>query len=229
MWLRAPAKRRTLPVFIETEAVRVNANLMCIQCGADTGITKRFARMAVCPYCRSVLIVIGDAVRRRGEAAVLVEADSPFFVGETGDVAGRPFAVHGRLHYSEGRAEWDEWFVTIDGEPAWISDDGGDWRVTREEPVSPGDAAALAAAAPGAPVVVNGGKLLVEEQGRARLIGFEGGVPAEYEAGAPYAYTDAVTTDGRVVTLERRADGDRLFAGRVIAFDDVRFDHTMWE
>ena len=82
--------------------------------------------MAVCSYCRSILVRDGDALRRMGQSAELFEDHSPLQLGVTGHYQGEGFALVGRLQMGYDGGVWNEWNALFDnGRSGWLSEDNG--------------------------------------------------------------------------------------------------------
>jgi len=104
----------------------------CPNCGAPLEFASAASASAVCSYCRSSLLREGEALRKIGQSAELIEDYSPLQLGASGRYMGAGFTVVGRLQLGYADGQWNEWHLLFDGEPdsaqarsAWLSEDNG--------------------------------------------------------------------------------------------------------
>lgn len=216
----------------------------CPQCGAPVTVDRRFAHMAVCASCRSVVTFGEAAAEVAGTMSALPATPSRLFVGATGRVEGQPFRVVGRVRYGYQRGYWDEWALSMaDGATRWLSEDEGELELEAEVPVDEatlGGGEALPAAAsltPGASVIAAGRAFRVVERDTAFCEGGEGQLPFVLVQGdrVPFADLRGGGSGGSSVgaaevgTLEDLPDGTRLYLGRALAPTELVLDATRQE
>ena len=121
----------------------------CPSCGAELQPDTRLAHLVVCEFCDSAIVLDEKAARVSGKMAVLAQTPGPLYVGGTGRLMERDFAVLGRVRYGYSKGYWDEWYLAFeDGSAAWISEDENEFTLetAAQEESSPID---YAAAEPG--------------------------------------------------------------------------------
>ena len=187
--------------------------------------------MAVCASCRSVVTFGEDAAAVAGTMSALPATPSALFVGATGRVAERAFAVVGRVRYGYQRGYWDEWALSMgDGSTWWLSEDEGELELEAEVPqadVGPGPGAA-ASLAPGAAITAGGRGFRVVERDTAICEGGEGQLPFVVVQGArvPFADLRGEASAAEVGTLEDLPGDTRLYVGRALAPGELVLDAT---
>ncbi|CAN5281771.1 hypothetical protein BH11PSE10_BH11PSE10_03990 [soil metagenome] len=102
----------------------------CPNCGAPVEFASSASASAVCSFCRSTLLREGDALRKIGLSAELIEDYSPLQLGAAGRYAGAAFTIVGRLQFAYAEGTWNEWHALFDGAPdgqksGWLSEDNG--------------------------------------------------------------------------------------------------------
>lgn len=102
----------------------------CPGCGAAVPFASAAAPYAICGYCRSTVVREGEALRRIGESAVLLDTRSRLQVGVSGRWAGHGFVLVGRVQFAYGPdaaapdGTWTEWHALFDdGRSGWLSED----------------------------------------------------------------------------------------------------------
>ena len=98
----------------------------CPNCGAPVEFASAASASAVCSFCRSTLLRDGDALRKIGISAELIEDYSPLQLGAAGRYSGAVFTLVGRLQFGEAQGSWNEWHALFDsGRSGWLSEDNG--------------------------------------------------------------------------------------------------------
>lgn len=98
----------------------------CPNCGAPVEFASSASASAVCSFCRSTLLREGDALRKIGQSAELIEDYSPLQLGAAGRYSGEAFTVIGRLQFGYAQGSWNEWHALFDGgRSGWLSEDNG--------------------------------------------------------------------------------------------------------
>ena len=98
----------------------------CPNCGAPVEFTSAASASAVCSFCRSTLLRDGDALRKIGVSAELIEDYSPLQLGAAGRYSGEAFTLVGRLQFGYAQGTWNEWHALFDsGRSGWLSEDNG--------------------------------------------------------------------------------------------------------
>ena len=112
----------------------------CPNCGAPVEFASSASAIAICSFCRSTLLREGDALRKIGISAELIEDYSPLQLGASGRSVGQAFTVIGRLQFGYAEGSWNEWHVLFDSSPngqktAWLSEDNGSFVLAFDAPL----------------------------------------------------------------------------------------------
>ncbi|MBM3117454.1 DUF4178 domain-containing protein [Jeongeupia naejangsanensis] len=103
----------------------------CPSCGAEVVFRSTISVMAVCEYCRTVVLRDADAVREQGRLANVLEDASPLQIGSSGVWQGRHFALVGRIQLRYDAGFWNEWYALFDdGSAGWLAEAGGQYVFT---------------------------------------------------------------------------------------------------
>ncbi|BCL76578.1 hypothetical protein JHS3_23140 [Jeongeupia sp. HS-3] len=103
----------------------------CPSCGAEVVFRSTISVMAVCEYCRTVVLRDADAVREQGKLSNVLEDASPLQIGSSGVYLGRHFALVGRIQLRYDAGYWNEWYALFDdGSAGWLAEAGGQYVFT---------------------------------------------------------------------------------------------------
>jgi hypothetical protein len=198
----------------------------CPQCGGPLHFGGASSLVSICVHCRSAIARSDASLEWLGQVPDLVATDTRLAIGASGRIQGDAFAVLGRARLSEGRAEWDEWYVVwSDGDFGWLAEAQGRLIVTRRV-----DLASIAALpplerlTPGMRLQIEGlGELAIEQVGRATLVSAQGELPFTPQFDASYRFVDASLPGGGYVTLDYGSGDERLevFAGHELSYEDA--------
>jgi DNA-directed RNA polymerase subunit RPC12/RpoP len=203
--------------------------VLCPSCGGELAADSRYARLVVCGYCDSAIVLDEKTARVAGKMAVLAQTPTPLFVGGTGRVLDRAFSVLGRVRYGYAKGYWDEWYLLFDdGETGWISEDERNITLERLEP--PGAwKGEFATVSPGDNLSVAGSMFHVDEKNIAECEGGEGQLPFAIVSGEKVPFLD-LSNDEAFATVEFDTEGEtRVFRGTRVDFDDLVMDQSAEE
>lgn len=204
--------------------------MFCPSCGAEIEADRRFAKLVVCGFCESAVILDEKAARIAGKMSVLALTPSPLFVGGTGELLGRNFNILGRVRYGYERGYWDEWYLAFDdGSTAWIGEDENNFALESHDesetvPIEYADAY------PGQAVQLGETAFHLDEKGIAICEGGEGQLPFPIVSGERVPFLDLSLGD-KFATVEYDIEDQtaRVFRGRRLDIGDVRMDYTAEE
>ncbi len=194
----------------------------CSSCGAPIEIVNRFSKVMVCNYCGSHLKIEGDNLGLAGEYPKLAEYPSIFSVGATGKILGQPMRVLGRMRYKYDGGHYDEWFIELDGENAWLTEDEGTYTLFTET-IEMVDIPEIETLRAGQNFMLGENKAMVKEIGSAVVEGGEGELLFYVEPNTEVTYIDAIS-DGKKVSIEYSEDEMEIFAGRSLMKRDIEVD-----
>lgn len=191
----------------------------CASCGAPVEIKNRFSKVFICGYCGSHLKVSEGGLDIAGKYPKLADFPSIFHIGASGTILGKPFAALGRMRYRYDGGFFDEWFVDLDGDKAWLTEDEGTYTLYTGLYVA-ADIPDINTIKPGQNIMVGDKKAMVKEKGRAVVEGGEGELFFYVKPGSEVVYMDAVCGGSRV-SVEYTGDEMEIFSGRPLLKRDI--------
>lgn len=192
----------------------------CPSCGAMVPFASSIALLAVCPFCRSLVRRKDLDVELLGQSAQLQPDGSPLKVGASGSFDGVPFNVMGRVQLKTKYGFWNEWYLEFaDGRQGWLGEAQGTYAVSFKVE---GKAPARKDVAMGSDVAVGGRTYRVRDLLEASYLAAEGALPYKPPLGAKAESADLVGDRGTFATLDWSEDEPLAFAGRYVAFDDLK-------
>jgi membrane protease subunit (stomatin/prohibitin family) len=149
------------------------AQMNCSSCGAPLEVTNRFSKVLVCSYCGTHLKVQGDSLSESGKYPKLADFPSILEIGKGGTILGKPFTALGRMQYKGDGYRYNEWFIELDGDTAWLTEDEGTFTLFTEM-FDAADIPDINSIRPGQNIDVAGRRVMVKEKGTASVEGGEG-------------------------------------------------------
>lgn len=151
----------------------------CPGCGAPVEFQSHASVMAVCEFCRTVVVKDAGAVRDLGKLSAVLEDYSPIQIGTAGVFGGRAFTVVGRIQLRYDAGIWNEWFVVFDdGGSGWLGDSSGRYVVTLERrPGTTWPSFDAIRVGHEHDLGIDGGPFIAAEKRIARCIGGQGELP----------------------------------------------------
>ena len=196
----------------------------CPQCGAPLRFGGAHSLISVCAHCRSSVARVGVELSLLGQVPDLVAADTRLVLGQRGKLAKLSFELLGRVQLEQGRAHWQEWYVSwSDGSFGWLAEAQGRIILSHRfeqavhvppfESIQAGDEVE----------VPNVGTLHVQEVGEARFVSAEGELPFRPQLDRAYRFVDASVQAGGYSTLDYGTVGDdaELFMGRELSYHEA--------
>lgn len=202
-----------------------SGSVNCPSCGAPVALRNRFVKLAVCEFCQQTMHLTPEGADPTGKSAVLSSFGSLLSLNAHVRVGERAFDVVGRLRFEYEDGYWDEWYVVFtDGQDGWLVEDEGELSLVQRE--------ALHGAAPdfdgvrvGAPIELNGQRVVVTERGEAAIQGGEGQLPLAVRPGERVRYLDG-NASGRQAMLEYTAAGVELCLGEPLDADELEIEEV---
>ena len=204
--------------------------MFCPSCGAEIEADRRFAKLVVCRFCESAVLLDERAARVAGKMSLLAAPTGPLFVGGTGELLGRRFEVLGRVRYGYERGLWDEWYLAFeDGSTAWISEDESNFSLESHDAAETAPIE-YADAYPGRNLQLGETTFHLDEKGIAICEGGEGQLPFRIVRGERVPFLDLSMGDTfATVEYDIEDAGVRVFRGRRLNIADVQMDATAAE
>lgn len=192
----------------------------CPNCGAQVEFASAASASAVCSFCRSSLLREGEALRKIGLSAELLNDYSPLQLGASGHYAGAPFSIVGRIQMGYEGGSWNEWHALFDsGKSGWLSEDNGQFVLSFD--------AALSEAVPQSHELVLSDMLLLAGQSwriaaltRARALAAQGELLQPPHLQAEYLIAELRNAQDEVGTLDYgRAESPQWSIGRAVRIE----------
>ncbi|WP_296952797.1 DUF4178 domain-containing protein [uncultured Massilia sp.] len=193
----------------------------CPGCGAPLEFKSHASVMAVCDFCRTVVVKDADAVRDLGKMAAVLEDYSPIQIGTSGRYGERAFTVVGRIQLRWSGGIWNEWYLLFgDGGNGWLGDSAGRYVITLQRALEVGWPV-FEAIQPGREMETGAGRYIAAERRSARCIAGQGELPFRVGAGWEARVAD-FRRGSDFVTLDY-SDGDRpaLYAGAAVTLEQM--------
>ncbi|GAB3429065.1 DUF4178 domain-containing protein [Massilia solisilvae] len=197
-------------------------NVSCPSCGAPVEFKSHASVMAVCDYCRAVVVKEGDAVASQGKMSQVLEDYSRIQIGTTGVFGRRDFTVVGRIQLRYAAGMWNEWFLMFgDGATGWLGDSSGLYVITTER-----EAGAASPefhdVRPGREYTLGMGRFVASEKRVAQCIGGQGELPFKVGEGWQARVAD-FRSGAQFVTLDY-SDGEQpvVYAGSAVTLEQLQ-------
>lgn len=194
----------------------------CPSCGAPVEFKSPTSVMAVCDFCRAVVVKDGDTVKDFGKLSQVLEDYSRIQIGTAGVFAARHFTVVGRIQLRYSAGMWNEWYLMFDdGGAGWLGDSSGLYVVTTEKPLGQ-SWPSFEEIAPGRDYEFGLGRFTASEKRTAQCIGGQGELPFRVGDGWQARVADLRSGAG-FATLDY-SDGDKpvLFAGSAVTLEQMQ-------
>ena len=207
--------------------------LLCPACGGEVVFKSKASIFVVCTYCKSSLLRQDLNLELYGKMAELQEDLTPFQIGTKGYWSKNPFELLGRLRMSWDSGYWNEWYVLFgDGQEGWLAEAQGFYSICLEDKDSPipdrddikvGARFDFKDSNNSLLDFLNKGEYEVCDIKKVICIGSEGELPFKAPTGRKSTSIDLNSNDGKFACIEYHEDGNRLFVGEYIEFDDFGF------
>lgn len=193
----------------------------CPGCGAPVEFKSHAAVMAVCAYCRTVVVKDADAVKDLGKMSAVLEDYSRIQIGTAGTFAGRAFTVVGRIQLRYDAGMWNEWYLLFDdGADGWLGDSSGQYVMTLPRDLAPGWPA-FEQIRPGQDYDLAGVRYTASERRVAQCVGGQGELPFVVGQGWQAKVAD-FRQEARFATLDYSdADTPALYGGSAVTLEQM--------
>jgi hypothetical protein len=194
----------------------------CPGCGAPVEFKSHASVMAVCDFCRTVVVKDGESVADLGKLAQVLEDYSRIQIGTTGVYGARQFTVVGRIQLRYSAGMWNEWFLMFgDGATGWLGDSSGLYVITAERPLG-ASWPAFDEVTPGRNYEFGLGRYTASEKRIAQCIGGQGELPFRVGQGWQARVAD-LRSGANFATLDY-SDGDTpvLYSGSAVTLGQLQ-------
>jgi hypothetical protein len=196
--------------------------LACPACGAEVQFKSRASVFGVCSFCSSTLVRHDMDIESLGKMSEMPQDMSPLQIGSTGIHERSRFEVVGRQKISWSDGVWNEWYVLFDnGKDGWLADAQGFYMISFQLP-TPEDLPAAGALQVGANLKLQGLVFNVDDIKDVACSGSEGELPVKSVHGRKSTSVDLVGPENQFGNIDFAAEGNRLFLGKYVEFDDLQ-------
>ena len=190
----------------------------CPSCGAPVTFKSSASAYTVCEYCRGTLLRDGEDLKNLGRMADLLDDPTLIRIGTEGRYQDTPFSVIGRIQLQYESGLWNEWHLLFsDATTAWLSEAGGEYMLTRLEPLK-NSVPAFEVLEPDMQFIVNDKAFVVTNLESARCIAGEGELPFKVESGYDVNAAD-LRNDEIFATIDYSETPPLFFVGQPVSFD----------
>jgi len=184
----------------------------CPACGGPIEFAIGSSIVVVCNYCHSVIARTDRDLESLGKVAALIDTGSVLRRDLPGKYGRVGFRLTGRTQLrNQTGATWDEWYAAFDdGRWGWLAEAQSRYFITFT--VAGAKPPAMEEIAVGERLVVPA-DMVVNEIGRAELVGAEGEIPWRAVPGSVYTYADLSGRERRFATIDYSEETPLLFEG----------------
>ena len=196
----------------------------CPSCGAPVTFKSSASAYTVCEYCRGTLLRDGEDLKNLGRMADLLDDPTLIRIGTEGHYQDTPFSVIGRIQLQYESGLWNEWHLLFsDATTAWLSEAGGEYMLTRLEPLK-NSVPAFEVLEPDMQFIVNDKAFVVTNLESARCIAGEGELPFKVESGYDVNAAD-LRNDEIFATIDYSETPPLFFVGEPVSFEALTLSH----
>lgn len=197
----------------------------CPSCGAKVRFQSATSILAVCEYCQSTLLQVGEHLQELGKMAALVEDRTPLQIGTQGRYRKLGFTIIGRIQLRYEQGVWNEWHLLFDDQrTGWLSEAAGEYAVFFLQK-APDRLPYFHELQPGDQHVIAGEAYVVTNIEAAECVAGEGELPFKVGAGYPAPVAD-LRSGLKLLTLdysEGQGQAPLLFMGEAVPYKNLHF------
>ena len=192
----------------------------CPSCGAMVPFRTSIMLLAVCPFCRCLVLRKDLDVEKLGESAQLQPDGSPLLVGATGFYRDAAFQIVGRVQLKTPVGFWNEWCLLFnDGRQGWLGEAQGTYAVSFKLDAAAPECASLTL---GQSITLGKMSYEVREIVTASYLAAEGELPFKPPLGESAQSADLIAEDGFFATIDYSEADPVVFAGEYQNFDALK-------
>lgn len=179
--------------------------------------------LAVCSYCRCLLLRKDLDIENLGKVAQLMADGSPVQLGVEGKYKGALFTVIGRVQMRYPEGFWNEWHLCFtDGRFGWLGEAQGVYAVSfKTEPPSP--LPAIDRLVVGAEVGLGDEAYTVRDKREGEYASGEGELPFRAPFGEKALFVDLSGPGQKFASIDCSEESPLLFLGEYVPFDRLEF------
>lgn len=197
--------------------------LLCPACGAEVSFKSKSSVFGVCSFCSSTLVRHDMNIECLGKMSEMPQDLSPLQIGTTGIFENSKFEVVGRQRIGWENGSWNEWYLHFDnGKDGWLADAQGFYMISfqiRDQIVIP----VLPSLKVSQTIRINGTEYTVDDIKDVACVGSQGELPVKSLQGRKSISVDLVGRNEQFANIDYSPEGDRVFAGRYIDFENFMF------
>ena len=197
--------------------------LSCPACGAEVLFKSRASVFGVCSFCSSTLVRDDMNIESLGKMTEMPQDMSPLQIGTTGIFEGSKFEVVGRQRIGWESGSWNEWYLYFDsGKDGWLADAQGFYMVSFQM-IEQTKIPKLSSLKIAEPIQLNGSQYIIDDIHQVACVGSQGELPVKSLKGRKSTSVDLVGPNNSFGNIDYSTEGDRLFFGKYIDFDNLKF------
>jgi len=195
--------------------------LSCPACGAEVIFKSRSSVFGVCSFCSSTLVRHDLNIESLGKMSALPQDMSPLMLGTTGRFENSRFEIIGRQRISWEDGAWNEWYLHFDnGKDGWLADAQGFYLVSFQIS-DPPQFPVLAQLRIDSTIRLMGNEYTLEDIREVTCVGSQGELPVKSIKGRKSTSVDLVGENERYGNIDYSAEGNRLFFGSYVDFENL--------
>jgi hypothetical protein len=162
-------------------------------------------------------------IENLGKMSEMPQDMSPLQIGTSGIFEGAKFEIVGRQRINWEQGAWNEWYIFFDnGKDGWLADAQGFYMVSFQSR----DANQLPLSSKikiNDSIVLKGQSYTVDDMREVVCAASEGELPVKSVHGRKSLSVDLSGPDNKFGNIDFSPDGDRVFIGKYVEFDDLKF------
>ncbi len=196
----------------------------CPSCGAKVKFQSTISLVAVCAYCRSLVMRQDLKVEDLGKIAELQPDGSPLQLGVRGEFNKISFSVLGRIQMRYPEGYWNEWYLGFDdGRQGWLGEAQGLYALSflakTKTPLPEYEKLEL-----DQEILIENTSYQVRDKRLAEYISLEGELPFQVPLGEQCPAADLAGPERRFATIDYSESPALLFTGQYVEFDSLRLN-----
>ncbi len=197
--------------------------LSCPACGAEVFFKSKASVFGVCSFCSSTLVRHDMNIESLGKMTEMPQDMSPLQIGTSGVFEGSKFEVVGRQRIGWESGSWNEWYLHFDnGKDGWLADAQGFYMVSFQmiKQIKIPELSRLKIAEL---LQINESQYTIDDIREVACLASQGELPVKSLKGRKSTSVDLVGTNDSFGNIDYSIEGNRLFFGKYVDFDNLNF------
>jgi len=178
--------------------------------------------MAVCSYCKSIIVRHDQNLKNLGITSDMPEDLSPLQIGSLGIYKKENFEIVGRQKILYPNGTWNEWYILFkNGNDGWLAEAQGDYMVSFEKR-NFNQFPKLSSLTIGTSINIDQILFLVDDIKQIVCNGSEGELPFQAEIGRKSTSIDLVSSNNDFANFDYGENESHLFLGSYVEFESLQ-------